>query len=73
MTHQSSVMRASITYYAPQKEEEKETDKEVSDSDNSITNLFIISGVTRHWSPSKHGTIIPSVLDEHRSRSDNKP
>ena len=35
MAHQSSKMRASITYYAPQKEEEKETDKEVSDSDNS--------------------------------------
>ena len=25
-------MRASITYYAPQKEEEKETDKELSDN-----------------------------------------
>jgi len=35
MAHQSNVMRASITYYAPQKEEEKETDKELSDnSDN---------------------------------------
>tara|TARA_Y100000287_G_C14189537_1_gene339487 strand:+ start:318 stop:431 length:114 start_codon:yes stop_codon:yes gene_type:complete len=35
MSHQSNVMRASITYYAPQKEEEKETDKELSDnSDN---------------------------------------
>ena len=28
-------MKASITYYAPEKEEEKETDKELSDSDNS--------------------------------------
>jgi len=28
-------MKASVTYYAPQKEEEKETDKELSDSDNS--------------------------------------
>ena len=35
MAHQSSVMKASITYYAPQKEEEKETDKELSDDDNS--------------------------------------
>tara|TARA_B100002019_G_scaffold290674_1_gene308902 strand:- start:1396 stop:1509 length:114 start_codon:yes stop_codon:yes gene_type:complete len=35
MTHQSSVMKASITYYAPQKEEEEETDKELSDSDNT--------------------------------------
>tara|TARA_R100000406_G_scaffold39690_1_gene26489 strand:+ start:59 stop:172 length:114 start_codon:yes stop_codon:yes gene_type:complete len=35
MTHQSSGMKASVTYYAPQKEEEKETDKELSDSDNS--------------------------------------
>ena len=35
MKHQTDKMRASITYYAPQKEEEKETDKEVSDSDNS--------------------------------------
>ena len=35
MGHQSSVMKASITYYAPQKEEEKETDKELSDSDNT--------------------------------------
>ena len=35
MTHQSSVMKASITYYAPQKEEEKETDKELSDDDNT--------------------------------------
>lgn len=34
MSHQSNVMRASITYYAPQKEEEKETDQESSDSDN---------------------------------------
>ena len=32
MKHQSNVMRASITYYAPQKEEEKETDKELSDN-----------------------------------------
>tara|TARA_B100000085_G_scaffold262666_1_gene268037 strand:+ start:240 stop:353 length:114 start_codon:yes stop_codon:yes gene_type:complete len=32
MSHQSNVMRASITYYAPQKEEEKETDKELSDN-----------------------------------------
>ena len=35
MSHQSDKMRASITYYAPQKEEEKETDKELSDDDNS--------------------------------------
>ncbi len=28
-------MRASITYYAPQKEEEKETDKELSNDDNT--------------------------------------
>ena len=35
MTHQSNVMRASITYYAPQKEEEKETDKELSAADNT--------------------------------------
>ena len=35
MSHQSNVMRASITYYAPQKEEEKETDKELSNDDNS--------------------------------------
>ena len=36
MSHQSNVMRASITYYAPQKEEEKkETDKELSDDDNT--------------------------------------
>ena len=35
MSHQSSVMKASITYYAPQKEEEKETDKELSDNDNT--------------------------------------
>ena len=32
MAHQSSVMKASITYYAPEKEEEKETDKELSDN-----------------------------------------
>jgi len=35
MAHQSDKMKASITYYAPQKEEEKETDKELSDSDNT--------------------------------------
>jgi len=35
MSHQSNVMRASITYYAPQKEEEKETDKELSNDDNT--------------------------------------
>tara|TARA_B100000886_G_scaffold46996_1_gene28890 strand:- start:979 stop:1119 length:141 start_codon:yes stop_codon:yes gene_type:complete len=35
MSHQSNVMRASITYYAPQKEEKKETDKELSDDDKS--------------------------------------
>ena len=35
MAHQSSVMKPSITYYAPEKEEEKETDKELSDNDNS--------------------------------------
>ena len=35
MSHQSNVMRASITYYAPQKEEEKETDKELSNFDNT--------------------------------------
>ena len=35
MSHQSNVMRASITYYAPQKKEEKETDKELSDDDNT--------------------------------------
>ena len=35
MAHQSDKMRASITYYAPEKEEEKETDKELSDSDNT--------------------------------------
>ena len=37
MKHQSEKMRASITYYALQKnqEEKKETDKELSDSDNS--------------------------------------
>ena len=35
MAHQSSVMKASITYYSPEKEEEKETDKELSDSDNT--------------------------------------
>ena len=35
MAHQSSVMKASITYYAPQKEEEKETDKELSNDDNT--------------------------------------
>ena len=34
MAHQSSVMKASITYYAPEKEEEKETDKELSDNSN---------------------------------------
>mgnify|MGYP005704044385 CR=1 FL=1 len=37
MKHQSDKMRASITYYAPEKsqEEKKETDKELSDnSDN---------------------------------------
>ena len=28
-------MQASVTYYAPQKEEEKETDKELSDDDNT--------------------------------------
>ena len=28
-------MRASITYYAPQKEEKKETDKELSNDDNT--------------------------------------
>ena len=34
MSHQSNVMRASITYYALQKnqEEKKETDKELSDN-----------------------------------------
>jgi hypothetical protein len=32
MAHQSSVMKASITYYAPEKEKEKETDKELSDN-----------------------------------------
>ena len=37
MSHQSDKMRASITYYALQKnqEEKKETDKELSDNDNS--------------------------------------
>ena len=37
MSHQSNVMRASITYYAPQKsqEEKKETDKELSNDDNT--------------------------------------
>ena len=37
MAHQSDKMRASITYYALKKKEEekKETDKELSDSDNS--------------------------------------
>lgn len=35
LEHQSNKMRASITYYAPQKEEEKETDKELSDDDNT--------------------------------------
>ena len=37
MKHQSDKMRASITYYAPEKsqEEKKETDKELSDNDNS--------------------------------------
>tara|TARA_Y100000401_G_C8197383_1_gene161840 strand:- start:399 stop:518 length:120 start_codon:yes stop_codon:yes gene_type:complete len=37
MAHQSDKMRASITYYALQKNEEKkkETDKKLSDSDNT--------------------------------------
>jgi len=37
MSHQSNQMKASVTYYAPEKsqEEKKETDKEVSNSDNS--------------------------------------
>ena len=38
MSHQSDKMRASITYYALEKnkeEEKKETDKELSDTDNT--------------------------------------
>jgi hypothetical protein len=38
MSHQSDKMRASITSYAfykEEKEEKKETDKELSDSDNT--------------------------------------
>jgi len=37
MSHQSDKMRASITYYALEKnqEEKKETDKELSDDDNT--------------------------------------
>lgn len=35
MAHQSNKMRASITYYALEKQEEKKTNKKVSDSDKS--------------------------------------
>ena len=37
MSHQSDKMRANITYYALEKnqEEKKETDKELSDDDNT--------------------------------------